>query len=159
MHNFASERRRFGYRRRFILLRQVGERSGINRVERLYREESLTVLERQARRRAVATLAPIAAGAAADAQRSVDFVHDQHACCRRFRILNIIDGGTRKRLASIPDNWFSVRLLALELTALIARRGEPSMIVSVNCNEFTLNAKLVWAHDNMVVWHFLVPES
>jgi hypothetical protein len=39
-------RRRFGYRRPFILLRQDGERSAINRIYRLYRlyrEEGLTV--------------------------------------------------------------------------------------------------------------------
>ena len=35
----ANQRRRFGYRRLFIRLRREGERSGINRIYRLYREE------------------------------------------------------------------------------------------------------------------------
>jgi putative transposase len=35
----ANERRRFGYRRLFILLRNEGEPSGVNRIYRLYREE------------------------------------------------------------------------------------------------------------------------
>ena len=48
----ANERKRFGYRRLFILLRQGGEPSGINRIYRLYREEGLTVRKRRARRRA-----------------------------------------------------------------------------------------------------------
>ena len=39
----ANERRRFGYRRLFVLLRREGESSGINRIYRLYREEGLTV--------------------------------------------------------------------------------------------------------------------
>jgi transposase InsO family protein len=39
----ANERKRFGYRRLFVLLRQEGETSGINRIYRLYREEGLTV--------------------------------------------------------------------------------------------------------------------
>jgi hypothetical protein len=34
------DRRRCGYRRLFILLRQDGERSGINRIYPLYREEA-----------------------------------------------------------------------------------------------------------------------
>ena len=38
----GNERRRFGYRRLFILLREQGEPSGINRIYRLYREEGLT---------------------------------------------------------------------------------------------------------------------
>jgi putative transposase len=41
------------------LLRQRGERSGKNRIYRLYREEGLTVRKRRARRRAVGTRAPI----------------------------------------------------------------------------------------------------
>ena len=36
LRDLANARRRFGYRRLFILLRQDGEPSGINRVYRLY---------------------------------------------------------------------------------------------------------------------------
>jgi putative transposase len=50
--DLANARRRFGYRRLFILLRRDGEPSGINRIYRLYREEGLTVRKRRARRRA-----------------------------------------------------------------------------------------------------------
>ena len=48
LRDLANERRRFGYRRLFILLRREGERSGINRIYRLYREEGLTVRKRRA---------------------------------------------------------------------------------------------------------------
>ena len=40
LRDLANERKRFGYRRLFIPLRQDGDPSGINR---LYREEGLTV--------------------------------------------------------------------------------------------------------------------
>ena len=43
LRDLANERRRFGYRRLFILLRREGEASGINRIYRLYREEGLGV--------------------------------------------------------------------------------------------------------------------
>ena len=46
LRTLANERRRFGYRRLFVLLRQDGEPSGINRIYRLYREEGLTVRKR-----------------------------------------------------------------------------------------------------------------
>ncbi len=59
LRELANERRRFGYRRLFILLRREGEPSGINRIYRLYREEGLAVRKRRARRRAVGTRAPI----------------------------------------------------------------------------------------------------
>ena len=59
LRDLANQRRRFGYRRLFILLRQQGEPSGVNRIYRLYREEGLTVRKRKARRRAVGTRTPI----------------------------------------------------------------------------------------------------
>ena len=58
LRDLANERRRFGYRRLFVLLRREGEPSGINRIYRLYREEGLTVRKRKARRKAVGTRAP-----------------------------------------------------------------------------------------------------
>ena len=79
LRDLAHERKRFGYRRLFILLRQDGEPSGINRIYRLYREEGLTVRKRRSRRRAVGTRAPIVVEAAANARWSLDFVHDQLA--------------------------------------------------------------------------------
>ena len=67
-----------------------------------------------------------------NARWSVDFVHDQLACGRRLRILNIVDDVTRECLAAIPDTSISGRRVARELTALIKRRGKPGMIVSDN---------------------------
>ena len=64
----ANERKRFGYRRLFVLLRQDGEPSGINRIYCIYREEGLKVRKRRARRRAVGTRAPILIQAAANAR-------------------------------------------------------------------------------------------
>jgi putative transposase len=112
LRDLAHERKRFGYRRLFILLRQDGERSGINRIYRLYREEGLTVRKRRSRRRAVGTRAPIVVEAAANARWSLDFVHDQFAFGRRFRILNIVDDVTRECLAAIPDTSISGRRVA-----------------------------------------------
>lgn len=45
LRELANERKRFGYRRLFVLLRQNGEPLGVNRIYRLYQEEGLTVRE------------------------------------------------------------------------------------------------------------------
>src|SRR3984957_3035832 len=140
LRDLAHERKRFGYRRLFVLLRQAGEPSGVNRIYRLYREEGLTVRKRRARRRAVGSRSPILVESKPNARWSVDFVHDQLACGRRLRILNIVDDVTRECLAAIPDTSISGRRVARELTALIKRRGKPGMIVSDNGTEFTSNA-------------------
>jgi len=153
----ANQRHRFGYRRLFILLRREGEPSGINRIYRLYREEGLTVRKRRARRRAVGMRTPILVEAKVNARWSLDFVHDQFALGRRFRILNIVDDVTRECLAAIPDTSISGRRVARELTALIETRGKPQMIVSDHGTEFTSNAILSWATDHQVEWHYIAP--
>ena len=157
LRDLANQRRRFGYRRLFILLREQGEPSGVNRVYRLYREEGLTVRKRKARRRAVGTRTPILVEAKVNARWSLDFVHDQFALGRRFRILNIVDDVTRECLAAIPDTSISGKRVARELSALIDARGKPGMIVSDNGTEFTSNAILAWAKDHRVEWHYIAP--
>ncbi|WP_088704512.1 IS3 family transposase [Rhizobium sp. R693] len=157
LRDLANERRRFGYRRLFVLLRRDGEPSGVNRIYRLYREEGLSVRKRKARRRAVGTRAPILVEAKANARWSLDFVHDQFACGRRFRVLNIVDDVTRECLAAIPDTSISGRRVARELTTLIERRGKPGMIVSDNGTELTSNAILAWSKDHRVEWHYIAP--
>ncbi|SDF01438.1 putative transposase [Bradyrhizobium brasilense] len=48
----------------------------------------------------------------------------------RTRILNIVDDVTRECLGAIPETSISGRRVARELTAIVARRGKPGMIVS-----------------------------
>ena len=157
LRELANQRRRFGYRRLFILLRREGEPSGINRIYRLYREEGLTVRKRGARRRAVGTRTPILVEARANARWSLDFVYDQLAPGRRFRVLNVVDDVTRECLAAIPDTSISGKRVARELTAVIERRGKPQVIVSDNGTEFTSNAILSWTEEQRVEWHYIAP--
>lgn len=157
LRGLAAERRRFGYRRLFVLLRREGEPSGKNRIYRLYREEGLAVRKRRSRRRAIGARAPILVEAKANARWSLDFVHDQLAGGRRFRILNVVDDVTRECLAAIADTSLSGRRVARELTALVGRRGRPGMIVSDNGTEFTSTAILAWAEDQRVAWHYIAP--
>lgn len=162
LRELANERRRFGYRRLFVLLRREGEPSGINRIYRLCREEGLTVRKRKARRKAVGTRAPILVEARPNARWSLDFVHDQFvhdqfASGQRFRVLNVVDDVTRKCLAAIPDTSISGRRVARELSTLIERRGKPGMIVSDNGTELTSNAILRWCSENRVEWHYIAP--
>ena len=157
LRDLANERRRFGYRRLFVLLRREGEPSGINRIHRLYREEGLCVRKRRARRKAAGTRAPILVEARPNARWSIDFVHDQFANGRRFRVLNIVDDVTKTCLGAIPDTSIPGRRVAREMTAIVERHGKPGMIVSDNGTEFTCNAMLAWCRDNNIDWHFIAP--
>jgi putative transposase len=153
----ANERRRFGYRRLFILLRREGEASGINRIYRLYREEGLMVRKRKGRRKALGTRAPILVEARPNARWSLDFVHDQLANGRRFRILNVVDDVTRECLGAVPDVSISGTRVARELSTIVASRGKPAMIVSDNGTELTSNAILTWSADMKIEWHYIMP--
>jgi len=157
LRELANQRRRFGYRRLFILLRREGEPSGINRIYRLYREEGLMVRKRRGRRKALGTRAPILVEARANARWSLDFVHDQLANGRRFRILNIVDDVTRECLAAVPDVSISGIRVARELSAIVATRGKPGLIVSDNGTELTSNAILSWSAEMNVEWHYIMP--
>ncbi len=93
----AAERRRFGYRRLHVLLRRDGHAVNRKRVQRLYREEKLTVRRRGGRKRAMGTRRPMEAALAANQCWSLDFVSDQMTDGRRFRILTVVDNCTRER--------------------------------------------------------------
>lgn len=103
------------------------------------------------------TRAPILVEAKPNAGWSLDFVHDQFANGRRFRILNMVDDPTKQCLGAIPDTSISGRRVARELTAIIEPRGKPGMIVSDHGTEFTRNAMLARSKDAGIDWHFIAP--
>lgn len=157
IRELAAERRRFGYRRLHVLLRREGWVVNRKRTQRLYREEGLMVQRRRGRKRATGTRAPLIGAAVPNARWSIDFIHDQMACGRRFRILNILDDVTKECLAAVADTSISGKRVARELTNLIAWRGKPELIVSDNGTEFTSNAMLAWMNEHQVAWHFIAP--
>ena len=157
LHVLAAERRRFGYRRLHVLLRREELVVNRKRTQRLYSEEGLSVRRRRGRKRATGTRAPILTVATPNARWSVDFMHDQLADGRRLRILNILDDVTKECLAAVVDTSISGRRVARELSAVVARRGRPGLIVSDHGTEFTSNAMLAWTEQAGVAWHFIAP--
>ena len=91
LKELALERRRFGYRRLYILLRREGVVLNHKKLYRLYREERLMVRKRGGRKRALGTRAPMAIPQGKNQRWSLDFVLDALACSRRFRILTVVD--------------------------------------------------------------------
>jgi transposase InsO family protein len=128
LRELAGERRRFGYRRLHILLRRDGVRINRKKTQRLYREEGLTVRRRRGRKRATGTRAPAPVLALPNQRWSLDFVHDQLATGRRFRVLNVVDDITRECLAAVVDTSISGRRVVRELAMLVAERGAPTTI-------------------------------
>jgi len=153
----AQERRRFGYRRLHVMLRREGHAVNKKRVQRIYREEKLTVRRRGGRKRAMGTRRPLEIPLVANQRWSLDFVSDQMTDGRRFRILTVIDNCTRECLGLVADTSLSGRRVARELDAIILGRGRPDTIISDNGTEYTSNAILAWADDTGVGWHYIAP--
>lgn len=95
LRTLACERPRFGYRRLHILLRRQGETVNHKRVYRVYRNEGLAVRKKTRRKGVAHTRLPLTSPTRANERWSLDFVSDQLANGQRFRILNVVDDGTR----------------------------------------------------------------
>ena len=115
------------------------------------------VRKRGGRKRAVGTRAPIPVPLQPNDRWSLDFVSDQLACGRSFRILAVFDDCTRECLAAVADTSLSGQRVARELDLLIGSRGRPKTIVSDNGTELTSNAILSWADQTKVGWHYIAP--
>ena len=157
LRDIAQQRRRFGYRRLHILLRREGVVINRKKTQRLYTEEGLTVRKRRSRRRAVGARAAPPVVALPNQRWSLDFVHDQLASGRRFRVLNVVDDVTRECLLAVADTSISGKRVVRELADLIAWRGKPRMIVSDNGTELTSNAVLSWCGEAKIEWHYIAP--
>lgn len=157
LRDLAAERRRFGYRRLHVLLRRAGIRINHKKLRRLYALERLQVRRRGGRKRAVGTRAPMTLPQGPNQRWSLDFVSDTLTDGRRFRILAVMDDFTRECLCLVADTSLSGKRVARELDAIIARRGQPLMVVSDNGTEFTSLAILQWSQERRVEWHYIAP--
>jgi putative transposase len=157
LHELASERRRFGYRRLHLLLKREGVEINWKKLYRLYKEERLTVRKRGGRKRALGTRAPIAVPQEPNQRWSLDFVSDTLVDGRRFRILCVIDDFSRECLATVVDNSLCGHRVARTLDQVAESRGWPCMVVSDNGTELTSNAMLKWQQNRQVEWHYIAP--
>lgn len=157
LRELAVQRRRFGYRRLYLMLRAEGTFVNHKKVRRLYAEERLQVRRRGGRKRALGTRSPIALPLGPNQRWSLDFVSDTLTDSRRFRMLAIVDDFTRECLTLVADTSISGVRVGRELDTVIARRGRPQSIVSDNGTELTSMAILRWAQDAGVGWHYIAP--
>src|SRR6202451_4715744 len=103
IREIAQARVRYGYRKIRVRVNREGWKVGLYLVERLYREEGLTLHQRRKRRRRVAEHRRERFHPTGPNQVwSMDFVADQLGDGRRFRSLTVADIYTRECLAIGP---------------------------------------------------------
>ena len=86
----------------------------------------------------------------------MDFMSDQLAYGRRFRILNVVDDCSRE-LASEADYSLPGVAVVDVLEAIAALRGYPKQIVIDNGPEFTGRILDAWAYEKGVELRFIEP--
>jgi putative transposase len=156
LQTLAELRPRWGYRRLYLLLRREG--CGVNRklVQRLYREEGLSV-HRRKRKRVAVTRRLILAPSGPNERWSMDFVSDALGDGRKFRALTIVDDFTRESPAIEVEFSLTGERVARVLERLATTRGLPTTIVCDNGPEFQSLALDQWAHRRAVTLHFIEP--
>lgn len=126
LREFASQRRRFGYRRLGLVLARQGIRLNHKKLYRLYKEERLTVRKRGGRKRALGTRAPMAFPQGRNLPWSIDFVMETLADGRRFRILTLVDDSTRECLGLVVATSLTGPRVVRELDRIAGMRGYPA---------------------------------
>lgn len=87
----------------------------------------------------------------------MDFVHDNLACGRAFRALNIMDDWNREALAIEADTCLNGKRVVRVLDDLVERRGKPQRLRMDNGPEFRGMELDQWAYQNKVALHFIEP--
>lgn len=154
----CETRVRYGYRRVHVLLRRQGERSGINRVYRIYRELGLQLRAKTPKRRVRAKLREDRCPALTPNQTwAMDFVHDQLAMGTKIRVLTVVD--IFSKFSPVIDPRFSYR--AEDVVATLERAcsviGYPKTIRVDQGTEFVSRNLDLWAYANGITLDFSRP--
>lgn len=153
----ALERKRFGYRRIFCLLKREGFYVNKKKVYRIYRSAGLSVHRRKGRKKARGSRQERLLTTRTNQKWSLDFVFDQLSDGRRIKLMTVVDEFTRESLAVEVERSIKGPAVVRTLDKVIALRGKPEQIQSDNGSEFTSNVVLSWANREGVDWRYIEP--
>ena len=133
-----------------------GEVVNKKRTYRIYCEEGLQVRTKK-RKKLTRPLIPMSVPDSINERWSVDFVSDQLANGRRFRVFNVVDDFSRECLLQVVDFSISGQRLTREFDRLAEQRGLPTRIAMDNGPELTSKAMFFWSKRTRVKLHFIQP--
>ena len=156
LKTLAQQYPRYGYLLLHALLRREGLVQNRKRTYRLYTELGLQVRTKR-RKKLIRPRIPMSVPMAANERWSLDFVSDQLASGRRFRILNVVDDHTRECIGQLTDISISGQRMARFLSELGKDRKLPGAIVCDNGTEMTSKAMFFWSGETGVKLNFIQP--
>ncbi|SLM63726.1 Mobile element protein [Dickeya aquatica] len=153
----AMERRRFGYRRIWQLLRREGLCVNHKRVYRIYHLNGLGVKRRQRRKGLATERLPLLRPDAPNLTWSMDFVMDALASGRRIKCLTCVDDFTKECLTITAAFGISGVQVTRILDSIALFRGYPATIRTDQGPEFTCRALDQWAFEHGVELRLIQP--
>jgi putative transposase len=153
----AEERRRWGCPMLYRVILREGFKVNHKRVERLYREEGLSLRRRRRRKRLSHLRVVRERPQALNHTWAADFVHDALFNGRRFRVLAIIDEFSRECLALEVDASLTGERVTKVLERVCEVRGVPVIVQSDNGPEFRGLVMDQWAYRRGVRLQFIEP--
>lgn len=153
---YATQYSRYGY----LMLHELLKRDGLvvnrKRTYRIYTEESLQVRTKK-RKKLIRPRLPMEVPSNVNQRWSMDFVADQLANGRRFRVLNIVDDFSRELIGQLVSVSINGNMVSRFLDQLMETRTRPTSIVCDNGTEFTSKAMFDWSKDSQVKLAFIQP--
>jgi len=147
---------RYGYLMLHALLKTENLVVNRKRTYRIYTELGMQVRTKK-RRKLIRPRVPMALPTRSNERWSLDFVSDQLANGRRFRVLNIVDDYSRRCIGQLVDTSISGLRLSRFLDELHLTRPLPKAIVLDNGPELTSKAMFLWSQQHHVKLQFIQP--
>ena len=142
----------------FLYLRNVkGYGWNHKRVYRIYRELELNLRIKPKKRLIREKPESLSVPDAINECWSMDFMHDQLADGRSFRLFNVIDDFNREGLVIDVDFSLPAERVKRSLNQLIEWRGKPKTIRSDNGPEYISKVMADWAKDQKIELLFIQP--
>lgn len=150
--------RSWGFGLCFLPLRNVkGFGWNHKRVYRIYRHLELNLRIKPKKRLVREKPAPLVIPAAINETWSMDFMHDQLADGRSFRLFNVLDDYNREGLGIEIDFSLPAERVIRALEQIIAWRGQPKAIRCDNGPEYISGALLGWATSRGIRIDYIQP--
>ena len=156
MRELAALKRRYGSPRIYVRLRREGWRVNHKKVERIYREEGLS-LRRRARKQVALPRVPLPRPTGPGLCYAMDFVHDRLATGRRFKCLTMTDLCSKEVPVIEVDVSIGGQRVCRILDRLFGNRPLPERLSLDNGPEFASMALDAWAAQHGVQLHFIQP--
>lgn len=157
LREIAEVKRRYGCPRLYIRLRREGWRVNHKKVERLYREEGLSLRRRRRKKLAAVPRVTLPRPIQPGRCYALDFVHDRLVTGRRFKCLTMTDPCSKEVPVIEVDTSIGGARVCRILDRVFLTRPLPETLIVDNGPEFAGTALDAWAAQHGVHLHFIQP--